>query len=248
MSKKEGKNMLKEKGQFFRSAPRVAGLMFLLVIVVGLLSGELFLSPLNYSMTGPPKDISKTMISFSERPAMVSASITGFLVEAALIVLLALSLFETLKDKHKVAARWAFGLWLLEAVFLAMRQVNAFSLLYISQKFTEAGGPVSSYFQTLGSLFYKLMHFSYDVQMVFYSVGGVLFYSLFYKTRYVPRAISLFGIVVAALGFAGELFAIFGVAVPLYIFLPILPFELAIGFWLCIKGIKPGELAARTNK
>jgi hypothetical protein len=38
-------------------------------------------------MTGPPQDISKTMMSFSGRPAMVSASITGFLIEAGKIVI-----------------------------------------------------------------------------------------------------------------------------------------------------------------
>ena len=36
-------------------APRLLGAMFLIVIIVGVLSGFL-LSPLNYEMTGPPED------------------------------------------------------------------------------------------------------------------------------------------------------------------------------------------------
>jgi hypothetical protein len=82
------------------------------------------------------------------------------------------------------------------------------------------------------------MHFAYDVQMVFYCTGGILFYYLFLKSRYVPRGLSLWGIIVASLGFIGELFAIFGYDVPLYVFLPILPFELTIGIWLMVKGIR----------
>jgi hypothetical protein len=53
--------------------------------------------------------------------------------------------------------------------------------------------------------------------------------------------LSILGIIVASLGFIGELFAIFGYDVPLYVFLPILPFELAIGLWLMIKGIRDGS-------
>ncbi len=188
-------------------APRLAGLMFIIVVVIAVLSG-FPLMPLNYAMTGPPDNISETMIDFSNNSTMVQLSIVGFLIEA---------------------------------VAIAVREINAFSLLYTGQEFVKAGAPDSSYFQTIGSLFYELMHFSYDVQMVFYCVGGILFYYLFLKSKYVPKVLPIFGIIVASLGFIGELFAIFGYDVPLYIFLPILPFELAIGLWLMIKGIRDGS-------
>jgi hypothetical protein len=113
--------------------------------------------------------------------------------------------------------------------------------LHTGQEFVKAGAPDSSYFQTLGSLFYDLMHFSYDAQMVFYCTGGILFYYLFHKSKYVPKVLPIWGITVASLGFVGELFAIFGYTVPLYVFLPILPFELAIGIWLLVKGIGDGS-------
>jgi len=220
--------------------PRLLGMMFLIVIVIGLLSG-LPLLQLNYSMTGPPDNISETMIDFSDNSIMVQMSIVGFLIEAVAIVLLTVLLYITLKKQNKTIARWAFGLWIIEAVFLAVRQINAFSLLYTSQEYVKVGAPDSSYFQTLGSLFYKLMHFSYDVQMVFYCIGGILFYYLFLKSKYVPKVLSLFGIIAASAGFIGELFALFGYDVPLYVFLPILPFELTIGVWLMVKGIRDGS-------
>jgi hypothetical protein len=220
-------------------APRVAGLMFIIVVVIAFLSG-LPLTPLNYKMIGPPDNISETMINFSDNPTMVQLSIVGFLIEAVAIVLLTVSLHTTLKKQNRIIARWAFGLWIIEAVAIAIREINAFSLLYTAQEFVKAGTPDSSYFQTLGSLFYKLMHFSYDAQMVFYCTGGILFYYLFLRSKYVPKALSIFGIIVASVGFIGEVFAIFGYDVPLYVFLPILPFEIAIGLWLMIKGVRGG--------
>ncbi|MFC1787306.1 DUF4386 domain-containing protein [Halobacteriota archaeon] len=227
--------------------PRLLGIMFVFVAVASLLSGFMLMS-LNYSMTGPPDNISETMISFSDNPTMVQMSIVGFLIEAVAIVLLTVLLYTTLKTKNKIIARWAFGLWIIEAVFLAVRQINAFSLLYTSQEYVKAGAPYSSYFQTLGSLFYELMHFSYDVQMVFYCMGGMLFYYLFLKSKYVPKVLSLFGIMAASLGFIGELFALFGYDVPLYVFLPILPFELAIGVWLIVKGFNSSAINSQSAK
>ena len=227
--------------------PRLLGMMFLIVIVIGILSG-LPLLQLDYSMTGPPDNISETMIDFSDNSIMVQMSIVGFLIEAVAIVLLTVLLYTTLKKQNIIIARWAFGLWIIEAVFLAVRQINAYSLLYTSQEYVNAGAPDSSYFQTLGSLFYKLMHFSYDVQMVFYCIGGILFYYLFLKSKYVPKVLPIFGIIVASLGFIGELFALFGYDVPLYVFLPILPFELAIGVWLIIKGFSSSAVASESGK
>jgi len=224
-----------------KNTPRLLGAAFLLVVVIAILSG-LPLSQLNYSITDPPDNISETMINFSDNSTMVQMSIVGFLIEAAAIVLLTVLLYTTLKKQNIIIARLAFGLWILEAVFLGVRQINAFSLLYTGQEFVKAGAPDSSYFQTLGNLFYELMQFSYDVQMVFYSIGGVLFYYLFLKSKYVPKVLSIFGIIVASVGFIGELFTIFGYYVPLYVFLPILPFELAIGIWLMVKGFNPSAI------
>ena len=225
--------------------PRLLGMMFVIVIVIGVLSGNL-LTPLNFKMTGPPDNISETMINFSDNATMVQMSIVGFLIEAVAIVLLTVLLYTTLKKQNKIIARWAFGLWIIEAVAIAVREINAFSLLYTGQEFVKAGAPDSSYFQTLGSLFYKLMHFSYDAQMVFYCIGGILFYYLFLKSKYVPKVLPFFGIIVASLGFIGELFAIFGYDVPLYVFLPILPFELAIGVWLMVKGFNSSAIDSQS--
>ena len=230
-----------------KNTARLLGMMFVIVAVIAFLSG-LPLSQLNYSMTGPPDNISETMIAFSDNSTMVQMSIVGFLIEAVAIVLLTVLLYISLKKQNKIIALWAFGLWIIEAVFVAIRQISAFSLLYTGQEYVKAGTPDSSYFQTLGSLFYELMHFTLDVQMVFYCVGGFLFYFLFFKSRYIPRVLALWGLIAVSLGFIGELFALFGYDVPLYVFLPILPFELAIGVWLIVKGFNSSAIVSESAK
>jgi hypothetical protein len=229
-----------------KNTPRLLGVMFVIVIVASVLSG-LLLGLLSIALIGPPDNISETMITISNISTTMQMSIVVLFIEAVAIVLLAVLLYTTLKKQNKIIARWAFGLWIIEAVSQAIRGIFAFFLLNVSQEFVKAGAPDSSYFQTLGGLFYESIQFSYDVLMVFYCVGGILFYYLFLKSKYVPKVLSLWGLIAASLGFIGELFALFGYDVPLYVFLPILPFELAIGIWLMIKGFRPQEIISESG-
>jgi hypothetical protein len=230
-----------------KNTSRLLGAVFLLVAVAAFLS-ELPLSSFGIKLIGPPDNISETMIKISDNPTSMQMSIVGYLIEAIAIVLLAVLLYTTLKNQNIIIARWAFGLWIIEAVFVAIKQISTFSLLMVSQEFVMAGAQDSLNFQTLGSLFYTTWQFGYSVQMVFYCTGGILFYYLFFKSKYIPIVLSLWGIAAASLGFIGTLFVIFGYDVPLYVFLPIFPFELAIGIWLIVKGFSSSAIASESVK
>ena len=221
--------------------PRLLGFMFVFVAVASALSGFMFSSLIESD------NISNSMINISDDPTKMQMSIVGELITAIGIVLLAVLLYITLKKQNKIIARWAFGLWITEAIILAVSRISAFRLLYTSQEYVKAGAPDSSYFQTLGSLFYESAQFGYGVLMVFYCLGGILFYYLFLKSKYVPKVLPLWGILVASLGFIGTLFVLFDYNVPMYVFLPILPFELAIGVWLMVKGFRPQEIKSKSG-
>lgn len=53
--------------------PRLLGMMFLVVVILGILSG-LMLGSTGWTITGQPDNISETMISFSDNPTMVQMS------------------------------------------------------------------------------------------------------------------------------------------------------------------------------
>jgi len=221
--------------------PRLLGFMFVFVAVASALSGLMLMSLIESD------NISNSMINISDDPTKMQMSIVGELITAIGIVLLAVLLYTTLKKQNKIIARWAFGLWITEAIILAVSRISAFRLLYTSQEYVKAGAPDSSYFQTLGSLFYESTQFGYAVLMVFYCLGGILFYYLFLKSKYVPKVLSLWGIIAASLGFIGTLIGLFDYNVPMYVFLPILPFELAIGVWLMVKGFRPQEIKSKSG-
>jgi hypothetical protein len=78
----------------------------------------------------------------------------------------------------------------------------------------------------------------YTAHMFFYCMGGLLWYYLFYKSRYVPRVISLWGIVAVSVGLVGIVSEFFNTDVPTLVYIPIGLFELAIGSWLLLRGIQ----------
>jgi hypothetical protein len=158
------------------------------------------------------------------------------MVTVTALVILSALLYLTLKSQNGKIALVALGLRLTEVALLAVSRVSTFALLRTGQAFLAEGRP--AYLETLGTLFYETQWFTYSLNMVFFTLGGTLFYYLFYKSRAIPRALSIAGLIAAPLAFVGTLIELFGHPVPLFVFLPNLPFELAIGLWLVIKGVR----------
>jgi hypothetical protein len=214
-----------------KNAPRLLGAMFLIVIVTSALGGAFLNSAVG---TGSMSDI---LVNISNNLSFMRISILADMVNSFGIIILAALLYILLNKQNKIIALVAQGSWLAEAIFCALSKLGAFALIPLSLDFVKAGAPIDSFYQTLGGfLYYGLTRQGYTIHMFFYILGGILWYSLFYKSEYIPRVISLFGLTAVSVAFVGIGFEFFGYAVPIFVYLPILPFELTIGVWLLIKG------------
>jgi len=164
------------------------------------------------------------------------ASIVGEMITAIGVVMLGSLMYVVLKKQNEKIALVALGLYLVEVALLGLREVLAYSLLRISQESVLAGHPAD--LQTLGNLLYESQSFAYTLHTLFFALGATLFYSLFYKSGYIPRVLALWGLIAAPLAFIGTLLELFAISVPLVVFIPNLPFELTMGVWLLVKGIR----------
>jgi hypothetical protein len=217
-----------------KKTPRLLGVFFLIVILTSLSSGLLLQSAVGQG------SISDILVSISEHKTIFRFSILIEMFTAFGIIILASLLYIVLHKQNKILALIAFGWWLAEGITLLISKMGTLALIPLSRKFIEEGASESSIFQALGDfLYYGFDRQGYSLHMWFYCLGGILWYYLFFKSKYIPRVISLFGIIAVSLSLGGLGFLLFGFNVPIFISIPILPFELAIGFWLVIKGIKP---------
>jgi len=155
-------------------------------------------------------DISASMTNIANEVLQMRASIVGEMIAIMGIVMLGSLLYLTLRDQNESIALVARGLYLVTAAIIAVSRIATFALLRISQEAVIAGYP--DYLQTL--------------------------YYLFYKSGYLPKILSIWGLIAAPLAFIGTLFDHFGVPVPLILFVPNLPFDFGVGFWLIFMGFQ----------
>jgi hypothetical protein len=216
-----------------KSTPRFLGAAFLLQAVASAAGGLVLLQPLIV-----PGDITASMTNISNNALQMRASIVVEMITAIGIVMLGSLLFAILKRQNRNVARVALGLYLVEATILAVSRIPAFALLLTSQESVVAGHP--DYLQTLGNLFYELQDFGYSLHMVPFALGATLFYSLFFRSGFLPRILSVWGLIAAPLALVGIVVSLLGYDVPIVVFLPNLPFELTAGVYLLVKGIRDG--------
>jgi hypothetical protein len=219
---------------------KLLGAAFLTVFVASLLSGALLDSAVGSG------SISDNLISISNNITLMRISILVELVTSIGIVVLAMLLFVVLHKQNKIIALVALGWWLAEAITLAVSKIGAFALMPLSLEFVKAGTPNSSYFQALGDFFY----YGFDRQgwalhMLFFCLGGILWYYLFFASKYIPRVLSAWGVVSVSLVLINILLVLFDRSIELQMIMlvPYLLFEALIGPWLMIKGIKAGSKA-----
>jgi len=90
---------------------------------------------------------------------------------------------------------------------------------------------------------------AYYIGLTFYAIGSLFFSYLFFKSRYVPRALAIYGIVAALFegvcGFAYLIDRNFGAIVSVNWYeMPVFFFEVAISIWILVRRLRPPE----TNK
>lgn len=217
----------------------VLGIAFLLEVITNVING-MALRPTLITAG----NIKESMTNIASNVWLMKTYILVDMIVALEIVFLGAVLFIVLKKKNEIIALAALGFYIISAALLAVSRMGAFSLLCISQEYLLVGQ--SDYLQVLGNLSVESMDFAGSVLHTFvFSTGAILFYYLFYKSRAVPKAMSLWGLITVSFVIIGTLSKILGYEVPFFVYLVLLyvPFEFFIGIWILVKGVNKEFLA-----
>jgi uncharacterized protein DUF4386 len=216
------------------SAPRFLGVAFLFVLVASALG-----SVLSGASAGTG-NISSILAGVASHSALYRSSILAELATSAGIVVLAVLLYEVLGSRNRLLARIALGWWLAEAIVLSVSQVGAFATILLSNQYVAAAASQKPALRALGdSLYNGIEKSGYNIHMLFYCVGAVIWFYLFYAAELIPRWLALWGLIAETIALAGILFALSGAPVGILFFAHIALLELVIGLWLVIKGVTP---------
>ncbi|MBC5809557.1 MAG: DUF4386 family protein [Candidatus Eremiobacteraeota bacterium] len=160
---------------------------------------------------------------------------SGLSIAAALIaILLAVSLYITLKPINAKLAGAALACSLAHFIIGALMSIVAFILFQPSNtieinQFQSLLGPAS-----------EVWRIARVVGTACYAAASIIFFYLLFTARYIPRILSVFGMLTSLLGLLIGLLRILlpHVAIPAYGWVPIGIVELAVGLWLLIVGIR----------
>jgi len=131
-------------------------------------------------------------------------------------VLLAVALYLILKPVNKKLARIAMFWRLGESLIVVIMMIFSFEG--------------------------KAYTIGFNISAILFSIGSLIFFFLFFKSKYIPGAMSVFGIfasvIITLVGFAMLISPSYSRIIQLG-WIPMLITEIMLGFWLLFKGLRP---------
>jgi hypothetical protein len=222
-----------------RKTAAIVGVLYL----VGTASGGL-----SRIVTGP-------VLGAQDRLLYISANQSQMIAGALLVLLMGLALamvpvmvFPVLR---KTSERLAMGYVVfrggLETFTYIVMTFGWLSLVPLSRAYVQAAAQAPG-FQALGTWLLETKQMSGILGIVF-PLGALMFYSLLYRSRLIPRWISVWGLIAAVPYLASGVLDMFSLAsswsaVRDIVQAPMALQELVLAVWLIAKGFSPPVLAA----
>ncbi len=228
-----------------RTNAAVVGVLF----IIGTVSGVLMLPALGNTLNAPDH---LTAISANEGQ-MIVATLLKFIMGVACAGI-GLALYPILRKYNEGLAIGAAGFRIIEGVVAIVGAVMLVAMLTLSQEFVKAGAPESSYFQTADALINAGAGWLTNVAMLLtWCIGALMYYSVFYQFRLVPRWLAVWGLVGVTLTIIGALLVMFHLIRPagtiqVILNLPIFPQEMVLAVWLIAKGVNSSAAASLSLK
>jgi hypothetical protein len=233
MTQIEMEDSLTEKTQ--RIYARVAGFLFLWLIITGL-AGALTISHIVGS--GTFAETAKRVVA-SEH--LYRIALSSELIETLSAVLLAFALYVTLKPVDKLLAQIAMYWRLVESFIGGVGMIFGFVRLGLYASPQSQGALGTDQSQALVDLTRHAGFAAYNISAIFFSIGSILFFYLFFRSRYIPRILSALGVfasVVVTIMCFGILIFPEHAATLQYGWAPMAIAEVTLGLWLLVKGIR----------
>ncbi len=220
-----------------QTAAKVAGFLYLFTMVTA--SFAEFYARGRLIVSGDAARTARNIVA-SERLFRIGA--VSNLITFAAVVPLVVALYVVLKPINRSVALLAAFWRLAECSIFALIILNDFVALQFLSGADYLRAFDAKQLQALAYTFVGVHDAGYLMGLVFFGLGSTVFAYLWFKSRYIPRGVAALGIfsslVVAIVTLAIMVFpSLAAVVIPVY-FAPIFIFEVGLGLWLLVKGIR----------
>jgi hypothetical protein len=170
-------------------------------------------------------------------------SLILMLSNSVVVLSIGVLMFPILELQSKITARIYLVVRIVEGILLSVGVIQLFLLLILSDEHMKS--PQNLQYTVLANLFRKGNFFSYQIAMASLGIGSLFFCFHLFKSKLIPRLLSLWAFVGYALLAFGSIAELYGYEIGLVLCIPGGIFEMVLPFWLFIKGfnvdVKPVE-------
>jgi len=220
-----------------RNTARIAGVFFLIAMVASL-AGGIWLESI---LTAPDY-----LVTLSDNSTQVILGVLLEIINCLAVVGIAVTLYTVLKEINEPTALGYVSFRVIEVVILLFAAITPLLLVTLSQEYLASGDLQASYFETLGALLMDGRELLTGLLTpIIFSIGALLLYYLFYRSKLVPRFLSVWGFIAIAALLPWNMLEAFGYSISagMVFGLPIILNEITLGIWLIVKGFNSPEIA-----
>jgi len=177
----------------------------------------------------------------------------GILAETTMflgVVMASVSFYVVFKSVNKQLAQTALCLRLVEIIIGGTAVVIGIAMLALSSKTFLLDAYTLEELRTLVAIAASFRVPAYEYSWVFMGFAGVITFYLFYKTQYIPRGWSIWGMITYS---SLIVYPVAKWLVPdlpretMFVLFPGALFELTVGIWLLSKGINVSPVKTETT-
>ena len=215
---------------------RIVGALFLTVNVTFILGAVLIENILNAP---------DYLMIVSANKTQVIIGVLLELTNGIAYIGIAVLMFPILKQHNESIVLGYVGFRIIEFVMQILSDLSPLSLVTLSQEFVQAGAPEASSFQTLGTFLLAERAWAFQMVSITFGLGALMFYYVLYQSKLLPRWLSGWGLIGAAVVLTNVMLDLFGYSVP-NLGLLMLVNELVLGVWLIVKGFNSSAIASES--
>jgi hypothetical protein len=213
----------------------MVGALFLIAMIASLAGGTIVTSII--SATDPLKAVSQ-----NESQLLFGVFLEA--LNALAVVGIGILMFAIFKEYNETMAVGYLGFRIIESLFCVFIVIGPLSLMTISQNYSELENITTVNLEAMSALSNAIRAVVVDWMIpIFFSLGALLLYSFLYRSKRLPRFISVWGLIAA--GLIGLLVILkflnfeMSMGLNMVIALPIILNEIFMGIWLIAKGFNP---------
>ena len=154
---------------------------------------------------------------------------------------------------RKASKELAMGMVLfrgaLEGIFYFVTALNILTLVALGNQYMATGAD-SAVLQAIGNLLYQFENLKTPVSSIIFLIGATCIYLTFYRTRLIPRWLSVWGFIAVVTSMASALLKFFHLdtGYGFYLEMVMFPQEIIMAVWMIVKGFNPKALAELSAK